>query len=76
MACFSRYSFPPLQSSSVLYLAVFESLVENSCPGSQQPDTQVVQHHPFAPVNHTICQLTGVEGMDSSSKALCNTLER
>lgn len=60
----------------LLYLAVLESLVEDSCPGSQKPNTQGVQHHPFAPVNHTICQLSGAEGMDSSSKALCNTLER
>lgn len=61
---------------SFLYLAVLEGLVEDSCSGSQQPNTQSVQHHPLAPVNHTICQLVGAEGMDSSSKALCDTLRR
>lgn len=61
---------------SFLYLAVLEGLVEDSCSGSQQPNTQSVQHHPLASVNHTICQLVGAEGMDSSSKALCDTLRR
>jgi len=63
-------------SGCTWYLAVCESLVEDVRAGSYQPDAQGVQHHPLAPVNHTVCQLEGAEAVDSSSEAPCNTLER
>lgn len=75
MQCLNEQEACLYHSQTLLYLAVLESLVEDIRPGSQQPNSKGVQHHPFAPVHHTICQLTDTEGMDSCSIAFCNTLE-
>lgn len=58
------------------YLTVLHGLVEDICPGSQQSHTQGVQHHPLAPVDHGICQVRGVQGMDGGAKALRDSLRK
>ena len=54
---------------------MLENLIKDGCPGSQQTNAECVQHHPFTPLYHAICQVSGAEGVDGSPKTLCNTLE-
>lgn len=56
------------------YLTVLHSLAEDVRPGSQQSHTQSVQHHPLAPVDHTIRQVRGVQGVDGGAKTLSDAL--
>lgn len=58
------------------YLTVLHSLAEDIGPGSQQSHTQSVQHHPFAPVDHAVGQVRGVQGVDGGAKALCDPLRK